>query len=306
MAALEEFLENEENDTPGDTPDDDEPEPEEGNEPESDEDEEGDEDEPDQPAIDPPASLTAEEKADWAQLPVEAQQKIVAIETRRTTEVQQGLEKARSAQREAESAAAHRVAEAQRLFAEQQAVLAQRYAPVEPNPQHYPDWQSYSAAESEYKARVAQHQQLMQQLGGLHEEAAKEQERLEAETLQAQWKAVKDDLPEATDKAQWTGLLDKLTPLALDLGYPESLLADATPVDIRAIKRASAWKEKADKWDALQSRKMATVRSGKTAKPNAAQPLGSGKARASAKAAQRLKETGSLEDAAAALAHLID
>lgn len=303
-AALENYLTGDEAEE-GESVEGDETDPEadEGDEPEAEEgdDEDADEGEP-ETAIAPPASLTAEEKAAWAQLPPEAQQTLVAIEARRTAEVQTGLEKARSAQREAESAAAGRVAEAQRLFAEQQATLAQRFAPVKPNPQHYPDWQTYSQAQARYEAEAAQHNDLMQQLNGLHAEATAEQERLEAQALQAQWKAVQNDLPEAADQAQWSELITKLSPLALELGYPEELLADATPTDIRAIKRAAEWKADADKYKALMSRQMSKVRSGKSAKPNAAQPVGSGKARASMKATERLRNSGSIDDAAAALA----
>lgn len=286
----------------GELPEDDEAE-DEGDEPDDDADDEDDDDEePEEPAIPAPASLNAEEKAAWAQLPPEAQQTLAAIESRRTTEVQNGLNQARTAQRDAESAAASRVADAQRLFAEQQAEIAQRFAPRMPSEQNFPDWGSYSRAKAQYDQQAAQHQDLMQQLSGLHGEATAEQQRIEQESLQHQWTAVKSDLPEAENPEQWNELLTKLTPLALELGYPDELLADATPTDIRAIKRAAAWKEKAEKYDSLMSRKMSKVRAGsKTARPNAAQPLGSGKARQNAKATQRLQRTGSVEDAAAAL-----
>lgn len=271
------------------------------------EEQDDDEDEPEAPAIAPPASLTAEEKADWAQLPPEAQQKIVAIEARRTAEVQSGLENARNAQRESESAAASRIAEAERLHAEQLMAIAQRSAPQPPDDRlidHDP--RAYLAAKARYDRDVAQHSEFVQQIQALHEGATKEQERLEAEAIKAEWQRVRDDLPEAGNPEQWQALMGKLTPLALELGYPEELLADATPSDIRAIKRAAQWKDKADKWDALQSRKMTSVRAhkGKSAKPGTAQPIGSGKARANAKATQRLKQSGSVDDAAAALAHL--
>jgi hypothetical protein len=285
----------------GDEPEGDEVD-EEGDEPEDEADEDDEDEEPQEAAIPAPASLNAEEKAAWAQLPPEAQQTIAAIESRRTTEVQNGLAQARNAQRDAESAAASRVADAQRLFAEQQADIAQRYAPKEPSEQDFPDWGSFSRAKAQYNHRAAQHQDLMQQLGDLHSEAVVEQQRLDGESLQHEWAAVKGDLPEAADPALWQELQTRLTPVALELGYPDELLADATPTDMRAIKRAAAWKEKAEKYDSLMSRKMSKVRSGsKTAKPNAAQPLGSGKARANAKATQRLQRSGSVEDAAAAL-----
>lgn len=266
------------------------------------EDEEDGEDEPESPAIDPPASLTAEEKAQWAQLPQEAQQFAKAFASRRDSEVQQGLEKARTAQQESERTAAGRVAEAERLHAEQLAQIASAYAPREPdhrlidqNPQ------AYMAQKARYDAAKAQHDEFMQQVQAFHHGATQQQEQLEQQAMQQMWADVKAELPEAADPQQWTELMSNLTPLAVELGYPKELLPDANPQDIRAIKRASEWKAKADKWDALQTRKMSKVRSakGKSAKPNAAQPLGSGKARAKAKAQARLKQTGSDADALA-------
>lgn len=307
-AALEKLMFPEEEEGEPDDPEAEESDPE-GDEPEGEEDEaeedgDDDEDEPEQPAIAPPASLTAEEKANWQQLPPEAQQAIVAIEARRTAEVQTGLEKARNAQREAETAAASRIAEAERLHAEQLAKIGQAYAPQPPDPQLARSNPGlWIAQKAEYDALAAQHGEFMQQVEAIRESATQEQERLEADAVKAMWAEVANDLPEARDPAQWQELMVKLSPVAIEVGYPEELLADATPRDIRAIKRAAAWKEKADKYDSLMSRKMATVRAGKkSAKPNAAQPLGSGKARASVKATERLRQTGSVDDAAAALA----
>jgi hypothetical protein len=185
--------------------------------------------------------------------------------------------------------------------------IAQRNAPQPPDDRMIEtDPRAYLAAKARYERDAAQHSEFVQQVQALHEGASKEQERLEAEAIKAQWAEVANDLPEARDPAQWQDLMAKLTPVALELGYPEELLADATPTDIRAIKRAAEKFAKADKYDAIMAKKMSGVRShrGKTAKPNAAQPIGSGKARATAQATQRLKQSGSVDDAAAALSHL--
>lgn len=281
----------------------------EGDDPEEDAEtaeEEDDEDEPAEPAIAPPASLTAEEKALWAQLPAEAQHTLAAIEARRTTEVQQGLEKARNAQREAETAAASRIAEADRLHAEQLAKIAQAYAPQPPDLRLIDqDPRAYLAQKARYEEAQAQHDKFMQQVQSIHDEAVKEQERLETESLQQQWKAVQADLPEAADPAQWKQLMETLAPLALDMGYPEELLADATPTDIRALKRIhtrlTKAEEKAAKYDAMMARQMTKVRAGKSAKPNAAQPKSSGKARANAKAFENFRSNPSSMAAAAAV-----
>lgn len=281
---------------------DDEPEADEAEGEEEADDSEEETDEPQAPAIAPPASLNAEEKAAWAQLPPEAQQTLAAIETRRTAEVQSGLEKARNAQRESESAAASRIADAERQHAEQLMAVASAYAPQKPdlrlsetNPA------AWIAQNARYEAANAQHQQLVQQVQALHQGAVKEQERIDAENMQRMWAEVKSEIPDPTTQ-EFRDLAPSLTPVALELGYPAELLGEATPVDIRAIKRAAAWKADADKYKALMARQMTTVRAAKkSAKPGAAQPVGSGQARASNNAFERFKRNPSSRSAAAAV-----
>lgn len=272
----------------------------------ADADDEGDEqddegDEPETPAIDAPASLTADEKAQFAQLPVEAQRLIADVESRRNTQVQQATTRAAEAQRLAQATAASANADAKAAYAEQLMVFTANFAPQAPDPAlASADPARYIALDAQYRANSAQHNQMVQQITALRDEAEREIAQHENAAIKAEWEAVIADIPEARDAGQLQQLLDSLSPLAADLGYPPELIAQARPTDIRAVKRAAEWKAKADKWDAAQGRKMQRVRDAKTAKPDAAKPVKASGERQLNEAQARLRQTGSDADAMAA------
>lgn len=279
----------------------------EGDEPTDEDDSEDEDDEDDEPetAIEAPASLKAEEKEAFSQLPKEAQQFVRQFATRRDSEIQQGLEQARTAQRNAESSAAQQVAEATQAHAEQLMAVAQATAPQMPGDELLAtNPQAYLQAKARYDREKAQHDQFVQQIHAMHEGARQELDQAEQQAIQAEWREVITDLPEAKDPQQWKALLEELTPFAKNLGYTDEQIASARPRDIRMVKRFRATQDKADKYDALMARKMERVRSGKTAKSNAAQPKGSGQRKARMKTRERLRNTGSIDDAAAAIANL--
>lgn len=259
-------------------------------------------DEPDAPAIDAPVSLTAEEKAVFAQLPTEAQQAWAASENRRNQQVQQATTRAADAQRQAQAAAASADAEAKAAYVEQLRAFTAHYAPQPPNPalarQDYP---AFVALDAQYRADAAQHQQLVQQIEALSGEAQKQIEEQTKQAIAADWRTCGDELPEATDVAQWQGLMSRLTTIAEHLGYDQERIAAAYPTDVRALKRVAALKDKADKWDAAQARKMQRVRDARTAKPNAAKPVKNSQERQISEATARFKASGSDADAARAL-----
>lgn len=275
-------------------------------EPETDTDEvedDGDEqddsdDEPEEPAIEAPVSLTADEKAQFAQLPAEAQRLIADVEARRNIQVQQATTRAADAQRAAESAAAAADADAKAVYAQQLMAFTARFAPQAPDPAlARADPAQYIALDAQYRAEAAQHSQIVQQIEALRDEAERQFAQQEQVSVKAEWEAVIADVPEARDAAQMQQLLDRLTPLAVELGYPPELIANARPTDIRAVKRAAEWKAKADKWDAAQGRKMQRVRDAKTAKPDAAKPVKSSGERQLSEAQARLRQSGSDADA---------
>src|SRR3546814_15144462 len=82
-------------------------------------------------------------------------------------------------------------------------------------------------------------------------------------------------IPEWSDPAKRQALLTSLEGIGKDLGYSDEAMTRAGATNIVALKRALDWKAKAEKYDALQSRKMAAVRAAKelpkVMKPNSSQ-----------------------------------
>ncbi len=262
--------------------------------------EEGEQDgEPEEPAIDAPASLNAEEKAVFAQLPKEAQEAWSASETRRNKQVQEATTKASQAQREHEARAAAADAEAKRIYAAQLNQFVAAFEPQRPDPQlAAQDPQRYIAAQAQYEAQKAQHDQLVQQISAFDAEATEEERKAFVQQRDRELMAIPEIANEETRKEY----LDGAFAIAAELGYDQAELAEGmTARDIKALAVAREWKAKAEKYDAAMSRRMKRVRAGKnrTLKPGAAQPEGSGN-RAYTQAKQRLEKTGSVDDAAAA------
>lgn len=297
VAALLADLEDEE--LPEDEGQDDEPDTDDGDEGDT----EGDE--PEEPAIDAPASLTADEKERFQALPKEAQEMIAEVEARRNKDVQEGLSKARLAQQSAERKAAETTTQARIEALQEMQRFALSYAPQAPDPNlAYSDPQAYMQQQAIYQAENAQHQQLMQQIHAEYQQHQQQLQAAEQEALQADIRACADELPEMRDQQQWTQLVDRLTPIAKELGYDDERIAMALPSDILAMKRVADWKAKAVKYDELSRTKMAAVRSHKSAKPGVANSERNGKAKTQKAAFDRLRSTGDLRDAAAAIANL--
>lgn len=281
----------------------DEPEDGEPDEVETDDEDEG---ELDTPAIAPPASLTAEEKERFLALPQEQQELIAGIEARRNKDVQEGLSKAKAAQQQAEAIAAQTQTSAAKVALEQFHSLVQAtMAPQEP------DWRlaqadpmAYIQAKAQYDAQLAQQQGLVQQIAQEYEALTQQEEQLRMQTLQSEAVECVGEVPELRDTAQLQDLLARLTPIAKELGWPEDRIGMATPADIRAMKRVETWKAKAAKYDQLQGTKMTAVRSHKAAKPNVPQGRHQGKVKTFNQARERLKSSGDMNAAAAAIAAL--
>jgi hypothetical protein len=291
-AALEDFLFNE----------GDEPEEEEQDETEADEfdlDEEADEnaeeeadeaDEQEAPAIDPPVSLNAEEKAVFAQLPPEAQQAWAASETRRNGQVQEATTRAANAQREAEARAAAADADAKRQYAVQLDQFVAAFEPIAPDPalaRQNP--QAYIAQEAEYRAMKAQHDDLVQRVKVVQQEA-------DTEAYQAFVQQRDRDLmsiPEIANPETRAEFLDRVMGVATELGYDPGELAQGMQLrDIQALSKVAELKAKADKYDQAMAKRMQKVRSAKNKnlRPNAA-PHAQARGEGSDKAWQRVKQT---------------
>lgn len=263
-------------------------------------DDEGDE-EPETPAIQAPASLTAEEKATFEQLPPEAQRVWAESETRRNRQVQEVTTRAAETQR---TAAVNATAQAQAVFAQQLLAVANYYAPEPPDPSlAMTDPGTYIAYEAHWKQAQAQHEQIVQQALNLSQQV-QQHESIQNQQWQFQQLQALNNIPEFADPVKRSQFLTELESVGAAMGYTPEVMRDAGAADILALKTAAEWKAGYDKWNAAQSGKMQRVRDARSAKPGAGQPVKAGKQRALSESRDRLRQTGSLNDAARLLASM--
>lgn len=267
--------------------------------------EEGEQDdEPGETAIDAPASLTAEEKAKFAALPKEAQEYVASLEARRATQVQTATTKAAEAQRTAEAAAARADAQAKAVYSQQLKAFSAALAPQAPDPmlaQTNPA--AYIAEKAQYDALKAQYDDLVQHAEAIGQEA----ETALTETEQAERDRALMAIPEVANEATREQFFSKAIEEGKRLGLDMSKVGSATAEEFKALREIASLREKADKYDAAMARQMQRVRGGKnkarTARPNAAQPS-SGEKAGYRESRDRLRQTGSVDDAAAAISRL--
>lgn len=257
------------------------------------------EDEP-ETAIDAPASLNAEEKKAFAQLPMEAQQAWAASETRRNTQVQEATTKASEAQRTAEARAATSDAQAKALYGQQLETFVAAFEPERPDPRRYNDQLAYLTDKAQYDDAKAQHDQLVQHARGIQSEADTE--------AQGAFIAQRDrellTIPEVANPETRKDYLDRAFGIAAELGLDQSELATgATASDIKALAQVAEWRAKAIRLDKAVSAKMQRVRAGKgkTLRPGTA-PHADARAARSTHDWQKVKGARSKEAQAEAFA----
>jgi len=283
----------------------------EGEQPEAETDE-GAEDEPeieaeddDLPPIDPPVSWDAEAKAKFAEMPRELQEVVQKREADRERFVQSKAQEAARARQEVEQAAIQQLAEVERGYAQHFQSLAEQLQPQRPNPamlQHDP--QTFYAMQAEYEAKVAQQRELQQRSQEFAQQAQQREQVAEQQRMAGEAKVISEHFPEYLDPTMGPKLQQELSAVARELGYPPELIAEARATDIIAMKKVADLKAKADKYDALQAKKMEKVRAAKglprVATPGTPQGARQIKATALNNAIASLKETGSVDAAAAA------
>jgi hypothetical protein len=242
----------------------------EGDEPEDEAPEEAeldDEDiEPDLPAIEPPNSLTAEEKEAFKGLPREAQE----FTARRIGELEKGFQSKAQEAAQAKQAAqleALRLVEqvkaeaAERLqnYADQFEVKPPSAALLRTDPDAYANqleaYQYYTAQreQAQRDADKARADQAQIQAARAQHEAEQFRQRLEAE------------LPEIFDPATGQKLAQELNATAELLGFDPNEISDVSA--IKALKQTAEWKSDSDKYRALMAKKMERVRAGKNPPP---------------------------------------
>ncbi|MGL5737063.1 MAG: hypothetical protein ACRCYS_19545 [Beijerinckiaceae bacterium] len=255
-------------------------------------------------AIAPPVSLTAEEKAEFAQLDEEAQRFAVKLETRRNAQVQEATTKAANAQREAEARAASADADAKAKAANKVLEFIADYQPVEPKREWYADDVSYLTACRQYDNENAQFLQKVQRAVDMEAEAETEADA----AFIAQRDRELSQHPQIANPETRDTYVKGILELAADVGLDPAVIAkQATGSEFLALAqvfdRLQAAEAKAGKWDKAVAKQMQKVRSakGKTLRPNAAQSNLSSGERASQQAMQAFRFNPSSRQAAAAV-----
>lgn len=227
-----------------------------------------DEDEP-ATAIEPPASLNAEEKAAFAQLPTEAQELIRNVEARRNAQVQEATTKAAERERAAQTAAEQAEVAADQRRAAQLWTFMEHFAPQMPSPQlAQTDPASYIAAKAQYDFESAQFAQLAQQVEAIETQARQRGAEIDQQQRVADLMSVGKLADPATRDEYLKTSLGLVEELGLD---PKSFEEVAGSEDFKALEKIADWKAKADKYEKAISRQMQKVRAGKgkTLRPNA-------------------------------------
>lgn len=229
-------------------------------------------DEPEEPAIEPPHSWKAEEKERWNNLPRETQAYLSEREAERERFVNSKAQEAAQAKETVTRQAEAELAQFSEQQAAQYQMLAQQFFPQEPddrllytgNPQ---DQLKYQQQQAEYRRGMAQQQQLQQAAQEHAQRAQRIRDDQETAARQQDIERLQSEMPELFDETKQADLQTNLTATAKALGYPDELLPEANSADFLALRTASQWKEKADKWDQYQKAKMGSVRAAKKKVP---------------------------------------
>ena len=256
-------------------------------------------------AIDVPASLNAEEKEAFEQLPSEAQQYVADLEARRNADVTRVTTKAANAQRDAEALAANASAQAKVDAVREMEEFTALFQPKAPDPMlAQTNMQQYILEDAQFKHESAQFEQIKQHLNGKRSE-------VEA-AAQAEFVKARDEqlmrIPEVANPETREAYLDAAfeETLLTDLEYNRGELTSiADAQDVVRLRKISEWRDKAAKFDALNKTKMRRVRSAKkTNRPGTAQ-VSSSKGKAVQDARTRLRQSGKSRDAEAAFKALL-
>lgn len=239
---------------------------------------EGEEQEDAEPAIPAPVSWTAEEKAEFAKLPKSLQETLTRRETEREKFVQTKAQEAARSRSEAETQALAQVQQLQQSYAQQVKALLPEVPAKPPYTLQAQNPYAFAQAMEAHDNAVAQHQWAQQQLAGISQNQSQIEQQIKAQAAQASMELLQEQFPEYLDEAKRPELQNKLRSTALALGYSDRQLAHTDGQDLIAIRTASDWKAKADKYDSLMAKKMERVREAKAlpkvSRPGAPLPKG--------------------------------
>lgn len=158
----------------------------------------------------------------------------------------------------------------------------------------------YMQAKDQYERFVAHSQYLQQQMDLSRQQAEEETRKRQESKRQAEWGALQSKVPALRDQAKLKAFTDDIRSAAQSAGFSHDEIIQAVPYD----HRMALVLQKAAKWDRLQANKPKVAervrgrppvqKSGKRLTPDAQ------RVRRAQDATNRLKETGSMDDAVAA------
>lgn len=216
-------------------------------------DDQGDEEEAE--PVSAPASLNAEEKEKFTQLPAEAQRAMSEILSRRDRETQQGLEAARSAQREAQRTAADHVANTQRDFAQKFSNLVQAFQPTPPPITLIEeDPTQYLILKAQFDQDLAGYNQLVGQASQLISQSDAHFEKRKQEWMDEEANKLRS-IPEVADDAKRPQFVADIRAVGKELGFSDEELSQVSAKDVFALNRVRALKADAEKWREHQKRR---------------------------------------------------
>lgn len=218
----------------------------------------------DLPPIEAPVSWDAEAKAKFAELPRELQETVTKREAERERFVQSKSQEAARAKHEVEQAALQQLAEIEKGYAQHYEKVAEQVLPQRPNPallQH--DAQAFYAQQYAYESAVAQQRELQQAAQQYAQQAQMREQQAEQARLAQEHQIIVEQFPEYADPTVGPELQRKLSAAAKRIGYPDELISQARATDIIAMRKVAEALDKADKYDALQAKKMEKVRAAK-------------------------------------------
>jgi hypothetical protein len=112
----------------------------------------------------------------------------------------------------------------------------------------------------QHRYSLAQRQQVQQAIANARQQAEFAQREMFAREQAETAQVLAQTFPEYLDATSGPKLREELGSTALQLGYTAEQLANVDHRDILAMRTAHDWRQKAEKYDALMSKKMATVR----------------------------------------------
>lgn len=267
--------------------------------------------EPAQPVIEPPVSWNADQKAEFAKLPVEAQKIISARESERERAINQRLqetaERQKALEAEKQTAANERAQLAQRIQAITLSLVPelQKYANVDWAALARQDQQAYIVAQAEYQQLQQRFAMAQQAAGELQAKAQQEVQEQNKQRLLTERQKMIEKIPEAADRVKWNELAREIHGYLANEGFTAEELNAIGDHRLVAVARKAALWEKSQK--ALQSAqaKKVVAPPPKVQKPGTSQGRDDGKAKEVAALRTQLSKSGRDRDAAALLEHIL-